>query len=184
MKRIVLSFAALALLIGNYAYATTYTYTGANYTEAYGVLTTDMQVTGTITTSSPIPPNSGNFDIRPILTSWSFNDGVSTISTPNSDFAPWVIPTVDTDADGNITWSTWAITNTPIATAVDELNDFIYAWTTYSSAYPDSFCLQVTDGVCDSWAAGESYGRSFGSGVWVTTVEPIFADGFESPSTE
>lgn len=86
MKNLILSLTVLASMIGSHANAETYIYTGKNFTSANGDYTTNMQVTGSITTSSPIPPNSINFDIGTIATSWSFFDGVQTISDADGVF--------------------------------------------------------------------------------------------------
>lgn len=174
MKRIVLCVAMLALLISNYAYATTYTYTAPNFTTVQGVYTTSMKITGTVVTSSPVPPNSTDFDITPILTSWSFNDGVNTISSSNGELFPYNDPTFSTDAEGNITDYFFTLVDSPLGTVIGDLNDFIGVVSGSNQAYVDFVCNHVnTGGFCDSWSNGGSYASvSRIQGEWVTSDLP------------
>ncbi len=66
-----LSFLFGFFLISASAFATTYNYIGPNYIagQVSGPYTTSMRVTGTITTSSPIPPSSSISLSVPIVTS-------------------------------------------------------------------------------------------------------------------
>lgn len=105
-NRIVNTIALILLVLSFYSQAETYTYTAPNYHTAAPPYTTAMAIAGSFTTSSPIPPSSIDFDLRPIVTSWSFSDGVNTQTEANSglwDLAGLFPPIASTDADGNIT---------------------------------------------------------------------------------
>jgi hypothetical protein len=81
-------------------------YTGKNFTSVSGPYTTSERVTGTITLSGPLAANLNFFDATPV--SFSFNDGVQTISNLNAlaaTFSFW------TDASGNITEYAFEIAN-------------------------------------------------------------------------
>jgi hypothetical protein len=170
MKRIMLSFVVLALLISNYAYAATYTYTGSNFTTVAGVYTTNMRITGIINTSPPIPPNSSSLDISPILTSWSFNDGVSTISSANGIFFKGEIPRFSTDGEGNITGYHWLVISSPVIPAIGDLNDLIMVTETKDSVLSDLVCNSLTDGFCSDWSLGASHAETSIQGVWATST--------------
>lgn len=97
MKRRLLVLAGLGglfLSIGVQAQTTTYTYTGA----AWVLFTTftscnagpcanyppGSSATGQFTTAAPLPSNMPATDILPLMTSFSFNDGVNTYSSADS----------------------------------------------------------------------------------------------------
>lgn len=172
MKRIVLSFAVFALLIVNYAYAATYTYTGDNYTMATGVYTADMRVTGTLVTSSPIPPSSET-DISGILTSWSFSDGVQTITSADGELNPNYPPLVATDEHGVITASILVVFSSPLANTIGDTDDYIGVAFGSSIGVVDIVCATVTDGFCETWTEPESnYAQSNSDGVWAVSDLP------------
>jgi uncharacterized delta-60 repeat protein len=90
--------------------AATYHYTGAyfdtiqNFHPPCGntpcsAYTNAMRVTGEFTVASPLAPNLLNQDIAAQITSFSFTDGVQTLSSSDS----YRSATVSTDAQGNIT---------------------------------------------------------------------------------
>jgi len=179
MRRTLLTFAVFALLISNYAYATTYTYTGENFDQVYGDYTTGMNVTGTIVTSSPIPPNSVDFDISPILTSWSFNDGMNTISSSNGKLVIY-LPRFSTDAQGNIIKYFWAIANMGVAPVEGDPVEFISSTNDVEigiadAGFTDVLCMDVIDNVCTSFFVDLPFnnGRVYGQeGTWVKTNDP------------
>jgi len=172
MKRIVLSFAVLALLIGNYAYATTYTYTGGRYNMGGSPYDEGMRVTGTLVTSSPIPPNSGSFDISDmfdisgILTSWSFSDGVQTIDSSSGEFHPSYPPIVMTDGQGLIINSFLVMYVSPIATTVGATDDYIGVGFGQSFGTVGQVCATVVDEVCADHELPASYGQANTAGTW------------------
>ena len=166
MKRIVLTFAVLALLIGNYAYATTYTYTGDNFTEATPPYTTSMKVTGTMVTSSPIPSNS-EVDISDILVSWSFNDGVQTISSSNGELNLNFPPLVLTNEQGDIIDSFLVFFSSPIADDAGETDAYIGIVFARSVGTASIVCASVDNGHCDEWVEPEvNYAQSATYGTW------------------
>jgi len=171
MKRIVLSLACVALLIGNYAYATTYTYTGDLYTMGGGAYTEGMRVTGTLLTSSPIPSNYSG-DISGILSSWSFNDGVQTIDSSNGEFHPGFSPTVLTNEQGVIVDSFLAMFLSPIGTTVGDTDSYIAVVFGQSIGVVDAVCLTVVDEVCETYEEPASFGQASSPGTWVGGVAP------------
>jgi hypothetical protein len=174
MKRILIGIALLACLTSSYAHAVTYTYTGQNYTTANGMYMPAMRVTGTFTTSTPVPPNSTDYDISGILTSWSFNDGVQTIDNMNGVFHPNPLfpPLVTTDASGNITSTSLFFHRVPIATVLGVEDDFIWIGSFRATATIDAPCVVVTDGYCDGWGIPADWAQSSVTGVWVTSDLP------------
>jgi len=103
----------LAMLVSASAWSATYVYAGPPYTTVGGIYTTSMRITGSFTTANPLPPNLSNVEIGPygqnLVTSWSFNNGVTTFTTANSSIAlpRWTGVygdfVVSTDVAGNIT---------------------------------------------------------------------------------
>lgn len=100
---------------------TTYTYTGTDFTSAYGAYTTSDSVSGSFTLGSALGVDLSNYSFMP--TSFSFTDGVQTLTSQsplssNDQFE------VSTDAAGMITaWNILvygqqtSISNAYIATA-------------------------------------------------------------------
>lgn len=106
---------SLLMLFGalwsNAALAATYNYTASNYTTINGsgtpAYTTAMHLAGSMSTTSPIPPNLNGVDIGPfgsnLIQSWSFTDGLYSYVPANSSLVSFV---ATTDATGNLTnWS-------------------------------------------------------------------------------
>ena len=116
MRTFVLSCAALALLLlppSAAMAATTYFYTGNDYTliidntpPAGTTYTTSMSVTGSFTVASALAPNMALTDISSDVISYSFNDGVNTLTESNSSLVGAL--NVATDAGGDII--EWQIT--------------------------------------------------------------------------
>jgi hypothetical protein len=174
IKRITSAIGIMVFLMSSYAYAEIYTYIGKPFTDVGGVYTTNMRMTGTLTTSIPIPPSSPPFDISPILTSWSFNDGVNTISSSNGETFPGNLPIFGTDDEGNISGYYWLVISSPIGTTVGDLNNAMRLEGTYpvveggNLVYTGLICNSVVDGVCNGWDRPESFGSVDSAGVWFT----------------
>ena len=149
-------------MIASHANAETYIYTGKNYTDANGDYTTDMRVTGSITTSAPIPPNSIKFDISDIATSWSFFDGVQSISNVDGVFHTFSAfsPKFTTDGDGNITKADLWVSDNPVATVVGQDNRYIATFpsTDLSVGFDHGVslarCTLIQEGVCSAYLFG------------------------------
>jgi hypothetical protein len=187
---------ALASLISSYAYAEVYSYTGTNFTNVTGVLhTTDMRVTGGIVTSSPIPPNSNNFDINGIVTSWSFNDGVQTINSSNGVTYPLDQLIVSTDGLGDISEISIEAYVAPRGTAIGDTDDFIWV-SKFGVDLADigAVCTDLTNGICSSWPFMENAhnAQATEKGMWVTSpgfpdlgfqINPGLNDAWYNPAT-
>ena len=129
-----------------------------------------MRVTGTLVTSSPIPPSSET-DISGILISWSFSDGVQTITSADGALNPNYPPLVVTDEQGVITDSFLVVFPSPISTTIGATDNYIGVAFGSSVGVIDIVCSSVTDGVCDSWSEPESnYAQSNSDGAWETSV--------------
>ena len=127
MKKLIAGLLALTSMTANIAYAETYVYTGNKYTNVNAPYTTDMQVSASITTSAPIPPNSFDFDISDITISWSFFDGVHTITDADGVFHPYSIfaPKFTTDVAGNIIHANVFASIAPVASEVNQTSQYI-----------------------------------------------------------
>lgn len=98
----VAAFLSLACPGGKAQAAVTYTYQGNNYTSAFGVYDTGMNLVGTITTDFAAPPeNLVEANITGNVTAFSFFDGVQTIDQSNSSYSRFLF---STDGLGNTTW--------------------------------------------------------------------------------
>jgi hypothetical protein len=89
------------------ASAATYVYTGPNYQFVQAPYTAAMSMSGSFTTTSPLPASMSPTDIGPngtnLVTGWSFNDGVNTFTQANSVPLPqFGTFRIGTDASGNI----------------------------------------------------------------------------------
>lgn len=80
-----------------------YTYTGQNFTNATGVVTTSDYVSVSLTFSLALPPNDSVTIFTP--SAWTVSDGVSTLSS--SDGSSTIIAQMTTDATGKI--ASWDI---------------------------------------------------------------------------
>jgi hypothetical protein len=162
----------IAVLVSSYAHAEVYTYSGANFSVAFGAYTTAMSVTGSITTSSPIPPSSVDLDISGILTSWSFSDGLQTISNVNGTTSLNYPPLVSTDASGDITVTNIRVLATPLATSVGGTDDFIVIRFN-NLVVRGAVCDVVNGGVCSDWSPETDVALNKVAGVWETVAAPI-----------
>ena len=111
MKKYLVFLTAALLQAG--AWAVTYTYTGSTYAPATvnnnttcttgtcGAFTSAMSHSGSFTTVAPLPANLSNFYILPLITSFSFSDGLTQYNSADPEttsMGAWA----DTDASGNI----------------------------------------------------------------------------------
>jgi hypothetical protein len=94
---------ACAILVGaTQAHATTYTYTGNDFTTVTGPYTTSMSVSGSFTVANPLSANTYT-DISGIVQSFSFYDGPDTITNLSSDLEILTF-LIRTDSFGNISF--------------------------------------------------------------------------------
>lgn len=123
IRKAILILSALATLSwGQFVWADeTYTYTGPNFTNYFGNYDDTMSVTGSITTSAPIPPNLTDYNIGGLVTSWSFTDGVNTLQAPGSV----LIAVVNTNDTGDIVGGQIGAYTLPWRTQVGDIQDWI-----------------------------------------------------------
>ena len=157
MNKLFAGCIALAALVSANVFADEYSFTGPNYThfsDNNRLYTTNMRVTGSFTTSTPIPPNSYNFHILDILTSWSFSDGVQTITNLNGVVYSHLPYGFNTDAQGHVT-SGWFLTELePIAAQATDLVSVITIISFQSVGWVDAVCTGITSGFCNSYGGG------------------------------
>ena len=80
--------------------AATYTYSGNNFNSVSGAYTTSMRVTGTFVLGAPLAPGMPLTEIKPSVLSYSFSDGLQTLTEANSEI---VVLLVATDSQGRLT---------------------------------------------------------------------------------
>ncbi len=174
MKIVLAGFAVLALFINSHANATVYNYTGPNFTAVAGSYTTAMRITGTIVTSSPIPPNSVNFNISGILLGWSFSDGVQTINDVTGLLHPHssMVTEFDTDGLGNITAAvSLTLVTKPLGTTLPDTDSIIQILPAgLDTAWVNAPCTNVLAGVCTDWNFLANVGQAHTAGVWATVA--------------
>lgn len=186
MKKIGLSLIGIIALISSSqaVVAETYQYTGANFNDVFAPYTTSMRVDATIVTSAPIPPNSTGLDIRPLITSFTFSDGVQTINEVNGIIhsGDTFTPAIDTDALGNITSAFITAAKTPLATAISQTDAFItivyrpvvFIDDVTTQAVTANICTSVGAGsICNGYSGGDEFGETRGiGGGWAPVSEP------------
>jgi len=184
MKQAMLSgLTALLLTAAPAAFSATYTYTGNAFTVATNSYTTSDFVFGEFTTAAPLAPNLSAQDISGQVLTWTFSDGVTTLSQADGILADLnMVPGISVTTDGAgdiIEWSILA-RDLPLATAVSETNTLISTLNmpmagVVDRGADDAVCNAV-DLVpnCTSYGAGTpGLGLNLGSpGSWVTTLPP------------
>lgn len=188
MKRITISLTVLACFFVGGVNAATYEFTGNLFTIKTGayVSVPDARITGSITTNIAIPPNTIDFDIRPIIDSWEFSDGVQEITSQNGIYHPLFSTKFTTDGAGNLTRGDVWVGDSPLATAVGDKNNIIiisFSGGQASGLVQATCTLPNTDpptpvtNPCSSYAFGPDRGLLFGSpGSWKTVV-PTYSVG-------
>ncbi len=184
MKHFLLAFVAtLACALGPGALAATYTYTGNTYAGANGAYNTGMSITGEFTTAAPLAANLVGQDISGLVLTFTFSDGVTTITDADGTLAAFnTIPGIQVSTDGSGDITAWAIfaRDLPLATAINDVNSIISTINSGMIAVQDqgaddSICTAV-NGVpsCTSYSPGtQGTGINFSNpGSWVTTLPP------------
>ncbi|MBD9392944.1 Ig domain-containing protein [Acidovorax sp. ACV01] len=178
------------------ALAATYTYIGATYTSnsispftapcatpTCADFTTTMRQTGSFTTAVPLAANLNHADILPLITSYSFNDGLyqysSTASGDNMLFA-----FASTDSAGNIVASDIQIFQWQ--TASHGLNDRVNAITVDAVSRSNTPCPSLeSPGVCRNTNDDASTSRAsihVGASGWSTNAAPSGPPTITSPT--
>ena len=181
--------------------ATTYTFTGNNYNstrnysscttgaDTCASFTTSMAVSGSFTVPSLIAPGQNNKDISNELTSWSFSDGLSTISSTDPNARVYVFA-VSTNAGGlilstNILVELWQSGSSPHQAYTDRFAWMRISATSEEAVYND-LCVNVGTApnllaqpdTClnDNGISGSYSSQASGSGAWsgggLATVTP------------
>ena len=149
-------------MTANHVFAETYIYSGKPFTTRLGQYSAigDMRVTGFIRTELPIPPNSINFDLRPMNPVFSFSDGVQTITNENGEFHPTFSTRISTDGTGNITRADIWNGDSPIGTEEDAMNNIIQTSfsTNFDAGLVQATCTVVTDSICTAYSFGPDRG--------------------------
>lgn len=185
-------FGCLLALAGPPAQAETYSYTGGTYTAfvnftapcgigACGNFDGAMRLSGSFTTSAPLPPNLVAQPIRPLITGLHFTDGQTTynLADPQLRFRR---ADVSTDATGAVTNIDFLVQRwyTPggAHAAADRL-DMVRVFTGSSTVFKNLFCNSVAVTVdADSCFsvnpdAPSSRGDGLGSAVAVVAAAPV-----------
>jgi hypothetical protein len=176
--RVILS-ALVMLLTSQFASAEVYTYTGPNFTSVSGPYTTSMSVTGTITTSSPIPPDQTNYSIGGLVDSWTMSDGYNTLQGP--DPGTILIANVDTNSAGEIVGGFVGAFTLPFRTQVGDIQD----WIVTDSAGPlnqgidDLECIEDDgEGTCtNNTSAGSGNVQAYGTWTGGSVPEATYSVG-------
>lgn len=177
-------------------WATTYTFTGPNYTSrlnftscAIGTcanFTTSMSVSGSFTTASPLAANFSFQNIVAQVTSYSFSDGLDNFNStdPNARAYEFL---VSTNASGQISsyailLEVWTSGTSPHA-AADRFN-YVFATNGSTSGLRNDNCTEVGAGVSgaadscfgDSSDASRSAASSPGGSWVVSTAVPAVSE--------
>jgi len=154
--------ATLGVLAAGAAHAVTYQYTSGSYNiYALGGYSSAGYITGTFEVPTALAANlTLNTNLVGYITSFSFSDGLQTITSSTPGAFVQYFNGFKTDALGNIT--TW---NVDVRVSGPYGDSFIY------SSYPSSYglhggCLSATS-FCSSEARGADSG-----GYWVLVPEP------------
>lgn len=189
-----LVISAILLLFSNIVAATTYTFTGPTFTTVAGTYNVTMSITGSFTTASPLPANMPFTAIGPagsgLATSWSFNDGINTLTNLNSDeFGGF--PSgfqISTDASGQISNYSIALISplAPPPHIVGDSIDLIFISSTGSyTAYDGNNCLIVNGATDHCSAVSGNFNRgnvpAAPAGIWA--ILPLAATGVPSLSS-
>jgi len=177
------------------AYSATYVYTGLNYTNfinhttctagTCADYTTSMSATGSFTTAIPLAPNLSAVEIAPLVTSYSFFDGLNTYTSgdPNGRIYQFQ---VSTDASGaivaagtTVTLHTWTTGSSPHA-AGDRFNE-VFLQSSGDAASNNMTCAGVGTSsagdpdTCSGIAVNTdlSQATNFSPGAWVASVGAI-----------
>ncbi len=140
-----LRLVALSIVVGLFAEsgttcAATYTYSGGNFVDVLGDYTTMMRVTGQFTVAVPLAPNLPFTDITALVTSYSFSDGVQTLTEANSVL---LFFSVRTDVTGAI--ATWSISaGVLVGDLINQISTSFNNGNTFDRGFTDGPCSVTT----------------------------------------
>ncbi len=153
MRILFISF--LTLFFSANVIAATYVFQGSQYQTVYGDnYTTQMRLTGNMVTSQVLTPDMSSSQILTLIESFSFNDGVQTLTQNNSEFIQFYM---SADNDGlPFAWDL-RVARTPVADEVGELFDVIHFFFSLNTEGFDEVqhvssepCSGLYLGICDS----------------------------------
>ncbi|WP_157667517.1 hypothetical protein [Comamonas serinivorans] len=184
MKRLTtLALLAGCITTGAWAQAV-YTYTSPAYTSATGDFTTAMQLTGSITSATALPPNLNEEPVGPGTSypvTWSFSDGVRTFNNSNSanvfgapgDF--WV----STDASGTLTAAQVYLMSPGPAHTVNQPIHLMLAGSLTTWVRDNMVCTTVIGSQCTGTGVTPTTGYATPGdsvvGTWSQTITPVTA---------
>jgi IPTL-CTERM motif len=163
---------------------TTYTFTGPTYTSFNNYVsclapncsnyTTSMRIRGSFTVASPLEPNLSMSDILPQALSWSFNDGVNTISSSGLPaWAPWI--RISTDSKGDITSHEIGLSNWQTTAGVNNYINNVLTGTSGGRSNSASLCNEMlSNSECSFLSSNPSSSQALyiGYGTWVSSSIP------------
>ena len=144
-----------------------YTYSGNNYTIVDSPYTTSMRLTGWFEINSPIPPNTPYpTQLSAAIISYSFFDGVNTLTNSNSGFVggAWFA----TDAQGNIT--VWEINlSGPVPAAINTPVNMITTNLGSDVVDTNANCVDVNNEICEN-VSQLNGAFSYNPGTWAMQI--------------
>ncbi len=182
----------VATLLALPALAATYNFTSPTYASAYignpgptGAYNNTMQVTGSITTSAPLPANMPLTPIGPsaspsLVTSWTFSDGVRTYTPANSALL-YGLPAqfaVATDASGQIIDHRIDLVQPAPPHSLNQILTTLSLNSTFTLVVGNARCQSVAVGssplLCNSVDQSSATESAQGpSGTWVRAADPV-----------
>lgn len=127
-----------------------YEFSGPNYNVAQGSYTTNMKLSGSFTTNTPLPPDMPLTSIADRVVSWSFSDGLNTYTPLNSvllgDDPDYL--QVETDSSGNVVSYIISFVSPKPQHALGSVVDGFFLAKYFE--YPNGLIEALNDGACDS----------------------------------
>jgi len=181
---------ALAAFAHTGTWATIYTFTGPTYnsvtpytapcaTGSCANFTTAMQQTGSFTINAPLAGNLNNANITSLITSYSFNDGLTQYTWDVATQQPndkLVFAHITTDSAGNIVDENIVIQKWQ--TAAHNTNARLDSISVNSGSYKNLYCLTpaISSGTCSLGDVDPSTSYTFahqgGGSAWTSTAAP------------
>lgn len=167
-----------------------YSYVSPNYTTVVAPFTTAMQLTGTITSPTPFPPNLNQQPVgpgTPYPVTWSFSDGLNTYTDANSArvFGGSLDFWVTTDAAGVLTNAQVHLMSPGPVHSVNLPVRIMLAGGTASST-AGLVCSAVTVAQCtatEAAAGGLVFASVPGPGTWTQrSTAPVAVPGLGWPA--